>query len=260
MAFWSAWSGPGGSTWRGNVFASGQSTTGGAADRRNSLEQVLLNAPAAGVYTVTVRSFTVPNGPQPFALVVTGNAAVSTGNVPPIANAGADQNVGLNVAVTLNGSGSSDPDAGPSALTFAWSQVSGPAVTITNPTSASASFTPTVAGTYLFQLQVSDGAASATDTVQVVAGTGPVTVFFDDFEIDRGWVRNAAGTDNATLGLWERGVPQATNSGGAKQLATYYVGQAVGLMNQEQSARSVVYDFMQDYAEAVERLSGTLSE
>ena len=47
---------------------------------------------------------------------------------------------------------------------------------------------------------------------------------------------------------------------GAKALATYYVGQAVGLMNTEQSARSVVYEFMQDYADAVERLSGTLSE
>ena len=47
---------------------------------------------------------------------------------------------------------------------------------------------------------------------------------------------------------------------GAKALATYYVGQAVGLMNAEQSTRSVVYDFMRDYAEAVERLSGTLDE
>lgn len=47
---------------------------------------------------------------------------------------------------------------------------------------------------------------------------------------------------------------------GAKALATYYVGQAVGLMNAEQSARSVVYDFMQDYADAVERLSGTIEE
>ncbi len=45
---------------------------------------------------------------------------------------------------------------------------------------------------------------------------------------------------------------------GAQKLATYYVGQAVGLMNTEQSARSVVYDFMQDYAEAVERLSRTV--
>lgn len=47
---------------------------------------------------------------------------------------------------------------------------------------------------------------------------------------------------------------------GAQALATYYVGQAVGLMNTEQSARSVVYDFMRDYADAVERLSATLAE
>ncbi|NKB58133.1 MAG: nitronate monooxygenase [Alphaproteobacteria bacterium] len=47
---------------------------------------------------------------------------------------------------------------------------------------------------------------------------------------------------------------------GAKALATYYVGQAVGLMNTEQSTRSVVYDFMEDYADAVERLSGTLDD
>ncbi len=45
---------------------------------------------------------------------------------------------------------------------------------------------------------------------------------------------------------------------GAKALATYYVGQAVGLMNTEQSARSVVYDFMRDYADAVERLNDAL--
>jgi NAD(P)H-dependent flavin oxidoreductase YrpB (nitropropane dioxygenase family) len=47
---------------------------------------------------------------------------------------------------------------------------------------------------------------------------------------------------------------------GAKQLAAYYVGQAVGLMNTEQTVRSVVYEFMQDYADAVERLSATLAD
>ena len=45
---------------------------------------------------------------------------------------------------------------------------------------------------------------------------------------------------------------------GAAALAPYYVGQAVGLMNQEKSARAVVYEFMEDYAEAVARLSRTL--
>jgi hypothetical protein len=73
--------GPTGTVWRGNVFSGGASATGGTADRRNTLEQVLLASPAAGVYTVTVRSFNVPNGPQPFALVVTGNA--SEGGTPP---------------------------------------------------------------------------------------------------------------------------------------------------------------------------------
>ena len=52
----------------------------------------------------------------------------------------------------------------------------------------------------------------------------------------------------------------ASGHEGAKDIATYYVGQAVGLMNSEQSVRSVVYEFMQDYAEAVERLTGTLDD
>ena len=47
---------------------------------------------------------------------------------------------------------------------------------------------------------------------------------------------------------------------GAKALASYYVGQGVGLMNSEQSARSVVYDFMEDFANATERLAATVSE
>ena len=47
---------------------------------------------------------------------------------------------------------------------------------------------------------------------------------------------------------------------GAKELASYFVGQAVGLMNTEQSARSVVIDFKQEYVEAVARLSATLND
>jgi hypothetical protein len=77
--------GPGG-LFKGNVFSGGQSVTGGLADRRNTAEQVLLLAPAPGTYTVTVRSFTVPNGPQPFALVVTGD--VSSACLLPPAFAG----------------------------------------------------------------------------------------------------------------------------------------------------------------------------
>ncbi|MCG8650152.1 MAG: nitronate monooxygenase, partial [Pirellulales bacterium] len=41
----------------------------------------------------------------------------------------------------------------------------------------------------------------------------------------------------------------------AKRLATYWVGQGVGLMNNPTSARSVVYAFMEEFAESCERLS-----
>ena len=45
---------------------------------------------------------------------------------------------------------------------------------------------------------------------------------------------------------------------GARQLATYFVGQGVGLMNSIQDTRTVVREFMEDYLAAVERLSATV--
>jgi len=47
---------------------------------------------------------------------------------------------------------------------------------------------------------------------------------------------------------------------GAKALATYWVGQGVGLMNESTSVRSVVYEFKQDFAAACERLMGLMEE
>jgi leucyl aminopeptidase len=321
------------------------------------------------------------------------------GNVPPVASAGPDRTVAAGTAASLDGSASSDPDAGPGPLAYAWTQVSGAAATIGNATQAVATVTPPAAGTYVFRLTVSDGAAQASDDVTVTAtgggsaqtavfdaavqaprcstvgsscdsgalvngrdGRGPepnqpntindscadgtsgtfhadesndrirvsttdgslfaagktvrveatvwawttpsadrldlyytanasapgwtflatltppaagaqtlsatytlpsgplqavrarfryqgtaspcatggyidhddlvfavsspptATVFFDDFETDRGWTRNAAGTDTATAGLWERGNPDATTSSGAKQLGTTVSG------------------------------------
>jgi hypothetical protein len=64
-------SGPSG-TFRGNVFSGGWSVIGGSADRRNNVENVYIQSPGAGTYTVTINAFNVPNGPQKFALVVDG--------------------------------------------------------------------------------------------------------------------------------------------------------------------------------------------
>ena len=47
--------------------------------------------------------------------------------------------------------------------------------------------------------------------------------------------------------------------GGARDLATYWVGQGVGLMNQSISASDVVQEFKEDFAEAYERLTGFVS-
>ena len=46
---------------------------------------------------------------------------------------------------------------------------------------------------------------------------------------------------------------------GARDLATYWVGQGVGLMNQSISASDVVQEFKEDFAEAYERLTGFVS-
>jgi NAD(P)H-dependent flavin oxidoreductase YrpB (nitropropane dioxygenase family) len=45
---------------------------------------------------------------------------------------------------------------------------------------------------------------------------------------------------------------------GAQDLATYWVGQGVGLMNKVRPAREVVQEMMRDYLDAVERLTGSL--
>ena len=59
-----------------------------------------------------------------------------------------------------------------------------------------------------------------------------------------------------------RAIDKLAESGdpGARNLATYWVGQGVGLMNSSQSVRSVVMDFMEDFAAAAERLSGILED
>ena len=72
----------------------------------------------------------------------------------PVANAGPDQ-VGVTAGtVTLDGSGSYDPDGDP--ITYQWTQISGPAVTLATPTAAKTTFTAAAGQTYIFRLTVTD--------------------------------------------------------------------------------------------------------
>jgi hypothetical protein len=63
---------PDGSVYRGNFFVAGQSAASGLPDGRNNVEQVLLIVPARDSYTITVEGTAVNQGPQGYALVVTG--------------------------------------------------------------------------------------------------------------------------------------------------------------------------------------------
>ncbi|MFV2055435.1 MAG: discoidin domain-containing protein, partial [Thiohalomonadales bacterium] len=93
----------------------------------------------------------------------------SGGNLPPTANAGADQIVAEGSIVNLTGTGT-DPNG--DALTYSWTQTVGSAVTLTGATTATPSFTAasglTVAETLSFSLVVNDGSVdSSADLVNI---------------------------------------------------------------------------------------------
>jgi hypothetical protein len=90
------------------------------------------------------------------------------GNSPPVSNAGPDQTVDFGATVTLDGSGSTDPDD--NIVSYKWEQTDGPTVTLNNADTATADFTASVAGgsVLTFELTVTDAEGlSSTDTCVV---------------------------------------------------------------------------------------------
>jgi PKD domain/NHL repeat len=103
-------------------------------------------------------------------------------NQPPTANAGSDQTVNAGDTVTLDGSGSRDPDG--NITSYSWTQTDGPAVTLSDANVASPTFTaPSVSAdtTLKFSLTVTDdkGAAASSNpavvSVTVKAAATPVS-------------------------------------------------------------------------------------
>ncbi len=141
-----------------------------------------VSGPAAGTITNAAAAATsvtgLAQGVYVFRLTVTDNLGAtafddiqitvsSATNIPPIANAGADQTITLPVnTVSLSGSGA---DADGTVTTYAWTKVSGPAAgTITNAAAAATSVTALAQGVYVFRLTVTDNlGATAFDDIQI---------------------------------------------------------------------------------------------
>ena len=85
----------------------------------------------------------------------------------PTANAGPDQTVDEGAVVTLDGTGSTDPDS--PNLTYSWALTShvGPPIVLSSSAAAKPTFQTTDDGTYAFTLTVSDGTSTDTDDVTV---------------------------------------------------------------------------------------------
>jgi LmbE family N-acetylglucosaminyl deacetylase len=93
---------------------------------------------------------------------------------PPTAVAGPAQSVASGATVTLDGSGSSDPNHLP--LTYKWTQTAGPAVTLSNATAAKPTFTaPAGPASLTFSLVVSDGSLSSAPSSVGVTVAAPVS-------------------------------------------------------------------------------------
>ncbi len=118
---------------------------------------------------------------QPIAL-----ADPEVGSEPPVADAGPDQQVELDETVTLDGTGSTDPEAG--ALEYGWTQTSGTEVTLDGADTATPTFTaPDGPVTLTFTLTVTDDAGlTATDTVDVVVNGRPLADAGVDRTVDPG--------------------------------------------------------------------------
>ncbi len=124
---------------------------------------------ASGTRTATLSIANDDSDENPYNFSIQG-----TGNSAPVADVSSSEtsgNVGL--SVSLSGSGSYDPDDAPTTpISYSWSLVSGPETPTLSPdsTSQDVTFTPGTAGTYVYRLTVSDGAATDTGDVTVVVG------------------------------------------------------------------------------------------
>jgi hypothetical protein len=167
------------------VDAVGEPPNGAAVDNDTNV----LYTPDPDFFGTDIFTYTVSDGNGGFGSA-TITVTVTNLNDPPVADAGMDQAVDTAVAVTLNGSGSSDPD-GDLPLTYYWTQTGGPAVTLSDPAVVSPTFTsPSDPAVLTFTLSVTDSLGLADPTPDVVVITvnnqAPTAAAGSDQSVDTG--------------------------------------------------------------------------
>ena len=142
---------------------------------------------------------------------------VAAPNQGPVASAGANQAVAAGARITLDGSGSADPDG--SIASYAWVQTAGDAVVLDDADTATPEFdAPSTSAeqTLVFRLTVTDGdGAMATDDVDVVVAAfvppTPVSYRFNTIEALREFATFVEGDGDGRWAIIQSG---STGSGG----------------------------------------------
>ncbi|WP_394833303.1 S8 family serine peptidase [Pendulispora rubella] len=167
----------GGTTYKGNVFSGGNSTSGGTADGKNNVEGVYLPAGTSGNFTVTVRATNIAGDGVPgnadttdqdFALVLY-NATAGTPTEPTIGvspsslsfsgTVGGANPANQNVSITNTGGGTLNWSASDNAT---WLTVSPTSGTAPSTSGASVDIAGLAAGTYNGTITVAATGASNT--------------------------------------------------------------------------------------------------
>ncbi len=150
----------------------------------------VISSLVAGIYTIEL---TVTDNDGAIAKDSVSITVYPPPNTAPVAGAGSDQAITLPLdSVILNGSASSD--AVGSIISYQWQQVSGPSASIiNNPVAVSTIARGLIAGTYRFELTVTDdSSAVARDTIMVTVNAAPPPQRFVRVNIFGG--SNPAGT------------------------------------------------------------------
>ena len=189
-----------------------------AADHVNNIEQVVVDSPPPGTWTIEINGYNVPEGPQAFSIAGAGQLSYTVITLPDGAPEVIEPDTPTPMTVRIIAVGETVV-AGSETCFFRFDEG----------TFTAKPLTPLGADLYEAVLPAAScGAAvefyfSAEGSVSGEAFNPPgapsntyaplvgsfVDIFEDDLEIDRGWTVGAAG-DNATTGIWTRVDPIGT--------------------------------------------------